>query len=188
MTPPGSLHCSMMASIEPIRPLNELPMAQPRVVTAPRNLTLEVLRALAHPARMEVVALHRRPRPVVRLPSRGGPRLQPADDLQASRAAAEGRAWSSRAARVAGSTTRSTRTCSTPPAATSTTCVNRCTARTSPTTATSPTRASRRRRLPAAARRARSPSTGRPGGRGVAGPRPPRTRPPGGRPGWVRWS
>jgi ArsR family transcriptional regulator, arsenate/arsenite/antimonite-responsive transcriptional repressor len=45
-----------MASIEPIRPLNELPMAQPRVVTAPRNLTLEVLRALAHPARMEVVA------------------------------------------------------------------------------------------------------------------------------------
>jgi DNA-binding transcriptional ArsR family regulator len=45
-----------MASIDPIRPLNELPMAQPRVVTAPRNLTLEVLRALAHPARMEVVA------------------------------------------------------------------------------------------------------------------------------------
>ena len=45
-----------MASIEPIRPLNELPMAQPRLVTAPRNLTLEVLRALAHPARMEVVA------------------------------------------------------------------------------------------------------------------------------------
>jgi ArsR family transcriptional regulator len=45
-----------MASIDPIRPLNELPMAQPRVIVAPRNLTLEVLRALAHPARMEVVA------------------------------------------------------------------------------------------------------------------------------------
>jgi DNA-binding transcriptional ArsR family regulator len=45
-----------MASIDPIRPFNELPMAQPRVVTAPRNLTLEVLRALAHPARMEVMA------------------------------------------------------------------------------------------------------------------------------------
>ena len=56
MTPPGRLHSSKMASIEPIRPLNELPMAQPRLVTAPRNLTLEVLRALAHPARMEVVA------------------------------------------------------------------------------------------------------------------------------------
>jgi ArsR family transcriptional regulator, arsenate/arsenite/antimonite-responsive transcriptional repressor len=56
MTPRSSLHCTVMASIEPIRPLNELPMAQPRVVTAPRNLTLEVLRALAHPARMEVVA------------------------------------------------------------------------------------------------------------------------------------
>ena len=54
--PPGPLHCTVMASIEPIRPLPELPMAQPRVVTAPRNLTLEVLRALAHPARMEVVA------------------------------------------------------------------------------------------------------------------------------------
>ena len=56
MTLCSPLHCTVMASIEPIRPLNELPMAQPRVVTAPRNLTLEVLRALAHPARMEVVA------------------------------------------------------------------------------------------------------------------------------------
>ena len=56
MTPRSPLHCTVMASIEPIRPLNELPMAQPRLVTAPRNLTLEVLRALAHPARMEVVA------------------------------------------------------------------------------------------------------------------------------------
>jgi ArsR family transcriptional regulator len=33
-----------------------LPMAQPRVVSAPRNLTLEVLRALAHPLRLELVA------------------------------------------------------------------------------------------------------------------------------------
>jgi DNA-binding transcriptional ArsR family regulator len=45
-----------MASIDPVRPLTELPLAQPRVVAAPRNLTLEVLRAIAHPARMEVLA------------------------------------------------------------------------------------------------------------------------------------
>jgi ArsR family transcriptional regulator, arsenate/arsenite/antimonite-responsive transcriptional repressor len=45
-----------MASIEPARPLTELPLAQPRVVPEPRNLTLEALRALAHPARLEVVA------------------------------------------------------------------------------------------------------------------------------------
>jgi DNA-binding transcriptional ArsR family regulator len=45
-----------MASIEPIRPLTELPLAQPRMVAEPRNLTLEALRALAHPARMELMA------------------------------------------------------------------------------------------------------------------------------------
>jgi ArsR family transcriptional regulator len=45
-----------MASIDPVRPLFELPLAQPRVVAEPRNLTLEALRALAHPARMELVA------------------------------------------------------------------------------------------------------------------------------------
>jgi ArsR family transcriptional regulator, arsenate/arsenite/antimonite-responsive transcriptional repressor len=46
-----------MASIDPARPLTELPLAQPRmVVAAPRNVTLETLRALAHPARLEVVA------------------------------------------------------------------------------------------------------------------------------------
>jgi ArsR family transcriptional regulator len=41
-----------MASGEP----TALPMAQPQVVAAPRNLTLEVLRALAHPIRLELVA------------------------------------------------------------------------------------------------------------------------------------
>jgi ArsR family transcriptional regulator, arsenate/arsenite/antimonite-responsive transcriptional repressor len=45
-----------MASIEPARPLPQLPLAQPRMVAAPRNVTLEVLQALAHPARLEVVA------------------------------------------------------------------------------------------------------------------------------------
>ena len=45
-----------MASIDPVRPLSELPLAQPRVVPEPRNLTLEALRALAHPARMEIVS------------------------------------------------------------------------------------------------------------------------------------
>jgi ArsR family transcriptional regulator, arsenate/arsenite/antimonite-responsive transcriptional repressor len=45
-----------MASIEPARPLTELPLAQPRVVAEPRNLTLEALRALAHPARLEIVS------------------------------------------------------------------------------------------------------------------------------------
>lgn len=33
-----------------------LPIAQPRVVATPRNMTLEVLRALAHPLRLELVA------------------------------------------------------------------------------------------------------------------------------------
>jgi ArsR family transcriptional regulator, arsenate/arsenite/antimonite-responsive transcriptional repressor len=33
-----------------------LPMAQPRVVAHPRNLTLEVFRALAHPIRLELIA------------------------------------------------------------------------------------------------------------------------------------
>lgn len=47
---------AQMASIEPARPLTELPMAQPRVIAEPRNLTLEALRALAHPSRMEIVA------------------------------------------------------------------------------------------------------------------------------------
>jgi ArsR family transcriptional regulator, arsenate/arsenite/antimonite-responsive transcriptional repressor len=41
-----------MAGDEPI----PLPMAQPRVVVEPRNMTLEVLRALAHPIRLELVA------------------------------------------------------------------------------------------------------------------------------------
>jgi ArsR family transcriptional regulator, arsenate/arsenite/antimonite-responsive transcriptional repressor len=45
-----------MASIDPVRPLLELPLAQPRVVAEPRNLTLEALRALAHPARLEIVS------------------------------------------------------------------------------------------------------------------------------------
>jgi ArsR family transcriptional regulator, arsenate/arsenite/antimonite-responsive transcriptional repressor len=45
-----------MAPIDPARPLIELPLAQPRVIAEPRNLTLEALRALAHPARMEIVA------------------------------------------------------------------------------------------------------------------------------------
>jgi DNA-binding transcriptional ArsR family regulator len=45
-----------MATIEPVRPLTELPLAQPRVVPEPRNLTLDALRALAHPGRLEVVA------------------------------------------------------------------------------------------------------------------------------------
>ena len=33
-----------------------LPMAQPRVVAHPRNVTLDVFRALAHPIRMELIA------------------------------------------------------------------------------------------------------------------------------------
>jgi DNA-binding transcriptional ArsR family regulator len=33
-----------------------LPIAQPRVVAVPRNMTLEILRALAHPLRLELVA------------------------------------------------------------------------------------------------------------------------------------
>jgi ArsR family transcriptional regulator len=33
-----------------------LPMAQPRVVAHPRNVTLEAFRALAHPIRLELVA------------------------------------------------------------------------------------------------------------------------------------
>jgi DNA-binding transcriptional ArsR family regulator len=45
-----------MATVEPVRTLSELPMAQPRVVPEPRNLTLDALRALAHPGRLEVVA------------------------------------------------------------------------------------------------------------------------------------
>ena len=45
-----------MASTEPVRPVIELPLAQPRVVAEPRNLTLETLRVLAHPVRMEIVA------------------------------------------------------------------------------------------------------------------------------------
>jgi ArsR family transcriptional regulator, arsenate/arsenite/antimonite-responsive transcriptional repressor len=45
-----------MASIEPARPLTELPLAQPRMVPIARNVTLEALRALAHPARLEIVA------------------------------------------------------------------------------------------------------------------------------------
>jgi ArsR family transcriptional regulator len=45
-----------MASIDPLRPFIELPLAQPRMVAEPRNLTLEALRALAHPARLEIVS------------------------------------------------------------------------------------------------------------------------------------
>jgi DNA-binding transcriptional ArsR family regulator len=43
-----------MASTDPVRPLAEF--ARPRMVAEPRNLTLEARRALAHPARMELVA------------------------------------------------------------------------------------------------------------------------------------
>jgi DNA-binding transcriptional ArsR family regulator len=42
-----------MASTDP-RPLPEF--ARPRMAAEPRNLTLETLRALAHPVRMELVA------------------------------------------------------------------------------------------------------------------------------------
>ena len=45
-----------MASIDPIRPMVELPLAKPRMAAQPRNLTLEALRAIAHPARMELIA------------------------------------------------------------------------------------------------------------------------------------
>jgi ArsR family transcriptional regulator, arsenate/arsenite/antimonite-responsive transcriptional repressor len=38
------------------RQASSLPIAQPRVVLEPRNTTLEVLRALAHPLRLELVA------------------------------------------------------------------------------------------------------------------------------------
>ena len=34
----------------------QLPMAQPRVIAEPSNVTVEVLRALAHPLRLELVA------------------------------------------------------------------------------------------------------------------------------------
>jgi ArsR family transcriptional regulator len=48
-----------MAS-EAARPLRELPMAgalpQPRVITEERNVTLETLRALSHPLRLELIA------------------------------------------------------------------------------------------------------------------------------------
>jgi ArsR family transcriptional regulator, arsenate/arsenite/antimonite-responsive transcriptional repressor len=46
-----------MAEPAPIRPIAELPMAQPIVVAHPRNVTLEVLRALGHPLRLQLVAL-----------------------------------------------------------------------------------------------------------------------------------
>jgi ArsR family transcriptional regulator, arsenate/arsenite/antimonite-responsive transcriptional repressor len=45
-----------MSADGPIPAFAELPIAQPRVVAHPRNLTLEVLRALAHPLRLELVA------------------------------------------------------------------------------------------------------------------------------------
>jgi ArsR family transcriptional regulator, arsenate/arsenite/antimonite-responsive transcriptional repressor len=45
-----------MASMDRVAVVSELPMAQPRVVAEPRNLTLDALRALAHPARLEIVA------------------------------------------------------------------------------------------------------------------------------------
>jgi DNA-binding transcriptional ArsR family regulator len=45
-----------MASTQPARALTQLALAQPRVVAEPRNLTLEALRALAHPARLEIVS------------------------------------------------------------------------------------------------------------------------------------
>jgi ArsR family transcriptional regulator, arsenate/arsenite/antimonite-responsive transcriptional repressor len=34
----------------------DLPLAKPKVVAQPRNLTLDVLRALAHPLRLELIA------------------------------------------------------------------------------------------------------------------------------------
>jgi DNA-binding transcriptional ArsR family regulator len=47
-------------SLEPAKPLQELPLApqlaQPRMVAQPRNLTLETLRALSHPIRLELIA------------------------------------------------------------------------------------------------------------------------------------
>jgi ArsR family transcriptional regulator len=45
---------------EHAQPFRELPLApsvaQPRVVAEPRNVTLEVLRALSHPIRLELIA------------------------------------------------------------------------------------------------------------------------------------
>jgi ArsR family transcriptional regulator, arsenate/arsenite/antimonite-responsive transcriptional repressor len=46
--------------VEPANPLRELPvidaLAQPRVVSEPRNATLATLRALSHPIRLDLIA------------------------------------------------------------------------------------------------------------------------------------
>jgi ArsR family transcriptional regulator, arsenate/arsenite/antimonite-responsive transcriptional repressor len=45
-----------MASVDSARSLVERTVAQPRIAAEPRNLTLEALRALAHPVRMQIVS------------------------------------------------------------------------------------------------------------------------------------
>lgn len=47
------MHMSADAQLPVVR---GLPIAQPRVVAHPRNITLEVIRALGHPLRMELIA------------------------------------------------------------------------------------------------------------------------------------
>jgi ArsR family transcriptional regulator, arsenate/arsenite/antimonite-responsive transcriptional repressor len=44
------------AMSEPLSGVRALPLAQPRLVTEPRNVTLEVFRALADPVRLELLA------------------------------------------------------------------------------------------------------------------------------------
>jgi ArsR family transcriptional regulator len=44
-----------MTSMAPREPI-PLPLAQPRVVAEPRNMTLEVMRALGHPIRLRLIA------------------------------------------------------------------------------------------------------------------------------------
>ena len=52
-------HTRHMSS-EAVKPLRELPMApqvpQPRVISQERNVTLETLRALSHPLRLELIS------------------------------------------------------------------------------------------------------------------------------------
>ena len=45
-----------MATVDPLREDHDPPVAQARVVQEPRNLTLDVLRAIAHPVRLELLA------------------------------------------------------------------------------------------------------------------------------------
>ena len=60
-------------------------LATPRVVDEPRNLTLEVYRALADPIRLELLALIAARWPDLRLPPARAPALQPVPGLEASR-------------------------------------------------------------------------------------------------------